>query len=140
MSYHERRKAQKLFAMAPTSAFSATNIRVNADMQTAGDFMGRAYPTPAGSITFLVNFPAYAKMCVDMVKAGSGYTFPLEALSQGTDLRKHALVADTVDVKILPKAIGGDATSVDKDGKEDETCTLGAEHTTLSTFLKGLEE
>ena len=119
---------------------SATNILANTDLHAAADLMGRAYPSPAGSITFFVNFPTYAKMCVDMIRAGSGWAFPLETLSPGTDLRKHALVADTVDVTILPKAIGGDATSVDKDGKEDETCTLGVEHLTLSAFLKGLGE
>ena len=70
-----------------------------------------------------------------MIKAGSGYIFNFEALTPGTDLRKHASVMDLVDVAILPKAIGGDATSLDKDGKVDETCTLGMEHTTLSEFF-----
>ena len=70
-----------------------------------------------------------------MIKAGSGYIFNFEALTPGTDLRKHASVVDLVDVAILPKAIGGDATSVDKDGKVDETCTLGVDHPTLSAFL-----
>ena len=77
-------------------------------------------------------------MCLDMLKAGSGLIFSFEALPPGTDLRKHTSVADVVDVTTLPKAIGGDATSVDEDGKEDETYTLGVEQPTLSTFLKGL--
>ena len=79
-------------------------------------------------------------MVLDMIKAGSGYTFEFEALAPGTDLRKHALVMDLIDIAILPKAIGGDATSVDKDGKEDETCTLGVKQPTWSAFLKGLGE
>ena len=98
--------------------------------------MGRAFPHSAGDITFLVNFPAYAKMVLDMIKAGSGYVFNFEALVPGTDLRKHASFIDLVDVTILPKAIGGDATSFDKNGKEDETCTLGVDHPTLSDFLR----
>ena len=118
---------------------SATNIRANADLQEGGDALGRACPDPAGTITFLVNFPVFAKMVLDMIKAGTGLAFGDEMLTPGTDMRKHALVMDLVDVAILPKAIGGDATSIDKDGKEDETCTLGVEHSTLSAFLKGLE-
>ena len=125
----------KPFATAPARGVSAANIRANTDFQAGGDATGRAVPNPAGSITFLVNFPAYVKMCLDMIKAGSGYTFNFEALAPGTDLRKHASVIDMVDVAMLPKAIGGDATSVDNDGKEDETCTLGVEHPTLSAFL-----
>ena len=116
---------------------SATNIRPNADLQAGGDVQGRAFP--GRNINVFVNFPSYAKMVLDMIKAGTGLAFGDEMLTPGTDMRKHALVMDLVDVAILPKAIGGDATSIDKDGKEDETCTLGVEHSTLSAFLKGLE-
>ena len=119
---------------------SATNIRANADLQEGGDALGRACPIPAGTITFLVNFPAYVKMCLDMIKAGSGFTFDFEALAPGTDLREHASVVDLVDIAILPKAIGGDAISIDKDSKEDETCTLDVDHPTWSAFLKRLGE
>ena len=119
---------------------SATDIRANADLQVGGDVLGRACPVPAGTITILVNFPVYAKMVLDMIKAGSGFTLDFEALAPGTDLRKHDTLVDLVDATILPKAIGGDATSVGDDGKEDETCTLGVEHPTLSAFLKGLGE
>ena len=131
---------QEPFATAPARRVSAANIRANIDFQAGGDALERAFLESAGSITFLVNFPAYAKMCLDMLKAGSGYVFNFEALVPGTDLRKHASVLDLVDVAILPKAIGGDATSVDNESKEDETCTLGVEHPTLSAFLKGLGE
>ena len=86
----------------------------------------------------MVNFPVYGRMCLDMLKAGSGYTFNFEALVPGTDLRKHASITDLFDIAMLPKAIGGDAISVGKDGKEDETCTLDVEFPTLSAFLKGL--
>ena len=119
---------------------SATDIRANADLQAGGDALGRACPVPAGTIAFLVNFPIFAKMVLDMIKAGSGFTLNFEALAPGTDLRKHGTVMDLIDATILPKAIGGDATSVGDDGKEDETCTLGVEHPTLSAFLKGLGE
>ena len=131
---------QKIFATAPAGGVSAANILANTDLQVGSEAMGRAFPNSAGSITFLVNFPAYAKMCLDMLKAGSGYVFNFEALVPGTDLRKHASVMDLVDVAMLPKAIGGDATTAGKDGKEDETCTLGVEHPTWSAFLKGLGE
>ena len=131
---------QEPFATAPARRVSAANIRANADFQAGGDATGRAVPNPPGSITILVNFPVYAKMVLDMIKAGSGFSLNFEALAPGTDLRKHASVMDLIDVKILPKAIGGDATSVGDDGKEDETCTLGVEHSTLSAFLKGLGE
>ena len=131
---------QKPFATVPGRGVSAANFRANADSQAGADAVARAFPDSAGAITFLVNFPAYVKMCLDMIKAGSGYTFDFEALAPGTDLRKHASVMDLVDIAILPKAIGGDAISFDKNGKEDETCTLGVEHLTWSAFLKGLGE
>ena len=126
----------KIFATAQARGMSTPNILANTDLQAGSDAIGRAFPAPAGSITFLVNFPAYAKMCLDMIKAGSGYIFNFEALVPGTDLREHASVVDLVDVTILPKAIGGDATSVDDDGKDDETCTRGVKHLTLSAFLR----
>ena len=100
--------------------------------------MKRATPPRAEAITFLVNFPLFWKMCLDMVKAGSGYEFNFEILVPGTDLRERASVSDLVDVAMLPKAIGGDAVSKGPDGKEDETYTLGIGHPTLSAFLKGL--
>ena len=127
---------QESFATAPARRVSAANIRANADFQAGGDATGRAVPNPPGSITILVNFPVYAKMVLDMIKAGSGFTVDFEALAPGTDLRKHDTLVDLVDATILPKAIGGDATSFDKNGKEDETCTLGVEHPTLSDFLR----
>ena len=131
---------QKIFATAPATTMSATNIQANTDLQAGADAIRRSFPTPTGSIAFLINFPAYAKICLDMIKAGSGFTFDFEALAPGTDLREHASVMDLVDIAILPKAIGGDATSFGKDGKEDETCTLDVGHPTWSAFLKGLGE
>ena len=131
---------QKLFTTAPAVGVNATNFRVNTDLQEGAGAIARAFPSPAGNITIFVNFPAYAKMCLDMIKAGSGYIFNFEALAPGTDLHKHASVMDLVDIVILPKAIGGDATSVDNDGKEDETCSLGVDYPTLSAFLQGFEE
>ena len=100
--------------------------------------MKRVTPPIAGGIRILVNFPLFWKMCLDMVKAGSGYEFNYEILVPGTDLRERASVSDLVDVAMLPKAIGGEAVSTGPDGKEDETYTLGIAHPTLSAFLKGL--
>ena len=129
---------EKRFTTVPARGVSAANIRANTDTQAGADAIARSFPDPAGTITFLVNFPIFAKMVLDMIKAGSGFTFDFEALAPGTDLRKHASIVDLIDIAILPKAIGGDALSVGKDGKEDETCTLGLEHPTLSAFVKGL--
>ena len=100
--------------------------------------MERATPKFAKGVTFLVNFPAFWKMCLDMVKAGSGYDFNYEIIVPGTELRDCATITDLVDVAMLPKAIGGEAISVDADGKEDETCTCGIEHPRLSAFLEEL--
>ena len=80
----------------------------------------------------------YAKMCLDMIRAGSGYTFNFEALVPGTDLRSRPSVTELVDVALLPKAIGGDKVTVDENGEEDETCTRGAGHPRLSEFLQEL--
>ena len=88
---------------------------------------------------FLVNFPSFWKIVFDMVRTGSGLELSYEILAPGTNLHKHAKVADIVEIATLPKAIGGEAVSVDADGKEDETYTRGVGHPTLSIFLKGLE-
>lgn len=48
------------------------------DVQAAGDALKRAIPSNAGEMKFLVNFPLFWKMCVDMMKAGSGYAFDSE--------------------------------------------------------------
>ena len=74
------------------------------------------------------------------VRLGSGYTFPFTILNPGTDPRENEEVTDVVDVALLPKAIGGDAVSVDEDGEEDETCVRGFHHQRLSELLKGLEQ
>ena len=63
----------------------------------------------------------------------------VEILTPGTNLREHAPISAIVDVATLPKAIGGDAVFIDEDGKEDETCTRGVAHPTVSTFLADLE-
>ena len=76
-------------------------------------------------------------MCVDMVRAGSGIDINCEILVPGTNLREFSTATEVVDVAMLPKAIGGDAVSVDEDGKEDATYTLGVGHPTWSEFLKG---
>ena len=75
-----------------------------------------------------------------MVKAGSGYEFKYEILAPGTSLRESDLIPDSIDIAVLPKVIGGEATSVDEDDEEDETYTRGIRHPTLSEFLKGLGE
>ena len=75
-----------------------------------------------------------------MVRAGSGIDINCEILVPGTNLRELSTVTEVVDVAKLPRAIGGDAVSFDKDGKEDDTYTLGVEHPTWSEFLKGFGE
>ena len=77
-------------------------------------------------------------MCFDMIKAGSGYDFKYEIFAPGTNLSESDLISDSIDIAILPKAIGGEAIAVDEDGEEDETYTRGVRHPTLSEFLKGL--
>ena len=102
--------------------------------------MERATPRSANSVTFLVNFPTFWKMCMDMMRAGSGYEFNYEILVPGTDLRERSSITEKVDIALLPKVIGGDAVCVDTDGKEDETCTRGFPYPRLSAFLEGLED
>ena len=97
-------------------------------------------PPQAGSMAFLVNFPPFWKMLIDMLARGSGFTLKHEILVPGQDLRAHEGVARAVDIAVLPKAIGGDAVSVDEEsGEEDERCALGFQHPRISTFMKKLE-
>ena len=109
------------------------------DLQIAGDALKRAAPKIANGFAVMVNFPLFWKMCLDMVKAGSGYELDYEILVPGTDLRTRASVTDIVEVEMLPKAIGGEAVFMTVDGNEDETCTIGIVWKTLSEYLGDLE-
>ena len=102
--------------------------------------MNRVAPPVPQAVRVLVNFPLFWKMVIDMVKAGSGYEFNYEILVPGTDLRERALIAEIVDIAILPKSIGGEAVfvSVDADGNEDRNNVQGVMHLTLSAFLERL--
>lgn len=63
----------------------------------------------------------------------------LEILPPGTDLRQHEVVAAAVDVSMLPKAIGGEALSINEEsGEEDEHFSRGIKHGSLSEFLERL--
>ena len=72
-----------------TPRVSATNVPANTDLQTASSAYKRTFPDPVGNMTFFVNFPFYAKMCLDMIRLGSGYDIKFTLLSPGTDLRKQ---------------------------------------------------
>ena len=110
------------------------------DLQAAGDVMKRAtLQLDCRGVRFLVNFPSFWKIIIDMVRAGSGLELSYEILAPGTNLHEHASVVDIVEIANLPKAIGGEAVSVDEDGNEDETYTRGVGQPTLSEFLKRLE-
>ena len=92
-------------------------------------------------ITFLVNFPILWKFMIDIFKAGSGYSFTMEILAPGTDIRYRESITSAVDLAILPKAIGGDAVSVDEEtGEVDERCCLGVKFPTIKSFVQGIGE
>ena len=100
----------------------------------------RNEPSYGGSsIAFVVNVPLHWKMILDMLAAGSGYKFDARLLPPGTSLREEAAVTDVVEVSMLPKAIGGDALSVDENGETDERCCAGFKHWRISAFIEGLE-
>ena len=91
------------------------------------------------SKTFCFGFAPHFKMIFDMIKGGSGLLqHNLHLLSAGKDLHTVEDLTTEINVASLPKAIGGDAVSLDEDGEEDETCCLGIEHPTWSAFVKGL--
>ena len=95
-----------------------------------------------GNLTFMINFPSFLSMVLNMIRAGSGYKFEMVIIPQGTDLGKHESTASVFDVSLLPKAVGGGAVSVDEEagnGKEDEACVRGWKHPTVSEFLLALE-
>ena len=62
----------------------------------------------------------------DMILSGIGANrFDFEIIANAADLSRHGAVTDAVDLGMLPRAIGGTATSFD-------------EHAKLSAFLRGL--
>ena len=62
----------------------------------------------------------------DMIVNGIGANrFEFEIIANSAHLSRHGAVTDTVDLGMLPRAIGGTATSFD-------------EHAKLSVFLRGL--
>ena len=62
----------------------------------------------------------------DMIVNGIGANrFDFEIIANAADLSRHGAVTDTVDLGMLPRAMGGNATSSD-------------EHAKLSAFLRGL--
>lgn len=60
-------------------------------------------------------------------------------IAPGTDLREHEALKVGFNLKTLPKAIGGDAVTVDEEGKEDERCLRGVKHPTWNDFLTKLQ-
>ena len=105
-----------------------------------GDLFKRVNPDVAGKVTYCVNCPTYWKMVLDMLAAGTGWRPTLEILVPGTNLREGAVVPETIDIAMLPKAIGGDATTVDTEtGEEDEMCCRGRKHPKLSEMIKQVE-
>ena len=87
----------------------------------------------------MVNFPSLWKFAINIFTASSGYTFDMELLVPGTDLRECESITKFVDVSILPKAIGGDAFHMNEDtGEEDVHNCRGVTFPKLSVFLKRL--
>ena len=86
----------------------------------------------------LVNFPAFWKMCLDMIEAGSGYRVNRVIVSITTEISEASEVTDVVDVTILPKVLGGTKVSKRDGGEEDETYTHGVEHPSMWALLTDL--
>ena len=111
----------------------------DADAHHAIKTQSEIAPACPGSVAFLVNFPTLWTMCLDMFVAGAVFKLEYEVLPPGIDLSQHEAVVSVVDITMLPKAIGGDAISTDKEsGKEDERCCLGVDHLSISAFVKSL--
>ena len=113
---------------------------MSTDFQSVSSMMKRICPSRKASSTFMINVPSSWLMIVNMVKAGSGWTFSnMQLVAPGTELRTVDSIVSVVDVSDLPKAIGGDAVSVDPEtGEEDERCVIGFKHLRLSEFMKKL--
>ena len=84
-----------------------------------------------------VNFPLSYKFIFDMVHSMRSNDTKPTMVTPGTELRQHDSLKD-VDFAIIPRELGGDAVSVDADGKEDAHCVIGVSHPTWSQFLAGL--
>ena len=69
-----------------------------------------------------------------MFVMGSRYQFEFEYFGKGVDLSKEESVTKCVDVAMLPKSIGGSATSPEG----DEHCCRGVGHPTIANFVAKL--
>ena len=99
----------------------------------------RVCPTRWSQVSIMLNFPTFFKMFFDMIRAGSGYEFEMVLLPTGADLKQQEAFAGVADLSLLPKAIGGDAVSVNENGEEDEACVRGFRHERLSQVVERLE-
>ena len=78
------------------------------------------------------------KFAIGIFNAGSGYSRPnLEIIVPGTDLREREDLTSVIDVAILPKAICGDAVSVEEEtGEVDECYCRGVKFGGLSGMVR----
>ena len=101
-----------------------------------------ATPCP-GSMAFFVgcNSTSWALMLDQVVNEElfGAEDFNFEIRYENADLSKDKAVAKLVDTSLLPKAIGGNASSCCQDGTEDYTYSRGVAHRTLSQFLSSLD-
>ena len=105
--------------------------------QHLGEAKGRVSFVCAQSYAFLFNFPRMWSFLLNIIRVGSGFDFHWEIVA-GLSLRENANITALIDVALLPKAIGGNAVSIDEDGREDETYTRGVGHARVSAMLKRL--
>ena len=127
------------FSVSPSVSYPKyPTFTTNPDVQVAAEARKRLAPPMPGSTSILVNFPTFWKMCLDMITAGSGYTFSYEIVSITTNIGNCKVVTDVVEVEMLPKALGGSKVSNHDDGEDDETYTHGVGHPTLAEFVAGL--
>ena len=105
----------------------------------AGAAMKRAVLKTAGTERFMVNCPSMMKMGANMLVHGIGLSFGFTLFEPGRDLRQEDAVTSLVDVALLPKAIGGDASSIAENGEEDERCVRGFKFPSVNDYVACLE-
>ena len=113
------------------------------DAQAAAMALKKAAVPLPGSMAIFVKCksPIWTSFLTQAVEQGiiGSSDFNFRVYLESTELWSESSVTDLVDVEILPRSIGGKASSFSEDGTVDPTCCHGVQHPSFTTFVEQLQ-